>query len=693
MNTIHSLARMTLVLCLLLFICILPGCVLPTAPTPWPTRTPRPSLTPSVTSTAVPTLTPTGTPVVAALSGTAIPESGAILAVADLPHLALLAEWGLGQPQQVRWSPDGTRIAVAATSGLAIYRSADLTIERILRPGLTLRSLAYSPDGSELAAGVESGLILRWNTADGSPLPALTGGSAGSAAGSAAVPLSLAYSPDGSRLAAGGWDNRVRIWKLAEPTQPAVLDAELAPIRTIAFSADGSELYTWNHLDQMLTFEVETGKAGRKVYTGINTAGGSAAFSSQAPGAAGDSAIAVEQNTRVRVTRIADSTISFEILTGFAKPIQSIALAGDQKTVATLEEGSLRLWNGSQALAAYPLTAAPAAITMDFAPDGKSLALVGDRLSLYTAFSDKTAQPRSADLPDYQPCSPLASHLAGNVLVTAQDGGLGQYVTLQIRSLSGGEPDSVVSLSGKSANIVTLSDDLKLGALGSMDGTLTLFDVATGTVANTIKKAHSQSITAAAFSPAGDALATGSSDGTIDVWDPATGAVLKKLNLSSLAAARRDTTAPISRLTYSPDGKWLTAGAGGNTLLYSTGDWTLSKTLSGSSAVFSPAGDLLALATAKETRATVTLYALPGFQTTRSFPVQGSRFAFTPIGSLLAVSGPDLAFYRVADGTLVASLASPAPHGRIEISARGDLIVLTAWDGVVSVIGIPPQGK
>lgn len=164
---------------------VLPSSTFTPTPLPSPTATPSPSATPSLTPT------PTYLPITPALQGTAVPGSNGVISAANADRLTLLARWGLGNPNDLVYTPDGQYLIAACTTGVYFYDPADYALVRQIDTLDRALHLAVSPD-SQLLAVAGPAQVYLYQLSDLQLLNTFSGPAD-----------SLDFSPDGQVLAVG----------------------------------------------------------------------------------------------------------------------------------------------------------------------------------------------------------------------------------------------------------------------------------------------------------------------------------------------------------------------------------------------------------------------------------------------------------------------------------------------------------
>ncbi len=144
---------------------------------------------------------------------------------------------GTTQIHALAFSPDAQSGSQVLTSGgddklIRLWEcTSGKTIATLAGHIAAVRTLAYT--GQLLASGSDDNTIRLWNI-DGTEIATLT---------SHTSPVkSIAFSPDGTLLASGSWDKTIKLWEVATGKELLSLMAHRLQVTAVAFSADGTLL-------------------------------------------------------------------------------------------------------------------------------------------------------------------------------------------------------------------------------------------------------------------------------------------------------------------------------------------------------------------------------------------------------------------------------------------------------------------
>lgn len=535
----------------------------------------------------------------------------------ELPEGAT-ARLGRGSIHDLKYSMDGTRIAVATSMGIWVYDTTELNEIYLLRKNSRRMFFStFSPDSETLVSASLSGLYI-WDINTGELQRQLENDS---------LAANMNFSRDGSTFWNVNLDGSMLIWDtntwkakhefrdFLDPEQVNPWRVSINPSNFVVassndkgivsiydpFSGESKEMsklnveelvysLTFNHDGSLLAsrsnsevriLHPETAELRQKI--DIVPVGGRIEFSPDGNLIANYTYAGDMQLYDVKTGK---KYRSYDQHTAF---INTVDFSSDMRTLASAsDDGSMRIWNvfnGEQIHAIYDHFGYFRC--MDVSPDGKTVVAAGGDLnvSLWDVATGKTVNsfykvinPVNAVSFDTTGSMIAVAFISNRSIIGLWDSKTGQ----QVERLEGheGQIDSVV-----------FSPDGKMIVSGSTDNTVRIWDVKTSSVKHVLN-GHEEDVTSVDFSPDGTTIASGSTDQRIILWDANTGE-----EKHVLAGHETD----VASLSFSPDGtKIASVALSSEVFLWSVGPGELDKVIHAgksivSSVVFHHKGKVIAI--------------------------------------------------------------------------------------------------
>jgi WD40 repeat protein len=357
-------------------------------------------------------------------------------------------------------SPDDRTLASCGRDDtIRLWRVEDgKEVGQLPGPHLPPSEVLFSADGKLIVTAHSGGNVRVWDARTHQDLTRRLGHHGGV--------WSLAYSPSGNVIATAGDDALIRVWHPASGKCASELEGHRDGLKTVAFSPDGRWLASGDW--------------------------------------AGD--ICLWDAAKWRLQGRLDGTRKFLRSLSFS-PAASTLLSADADSDRLGTEGWVRFWDPTtrKELRSFRFTEG----SVRHSPDGKVLAAFGDK---ETRFLDLQTGKGIASIPADQARGCFTAD-GSRILLTAYDSD-----TVDIWDWR-----KEVCLSTFTVPLphrlpcAILSPDDRLLALGYVDGTVRLVDIATAKVLREFR-GHTDTVRALAFSPDGSTLASASQDSTALLW-------------------------------------------------------------------------------------------------------------------------------------------------------------------------------
>ena len=283
----------------------------------------------------------------------------------------------------------------------------------------------------------------------------------------------------------------------------------------------------------------------------------------------------------------AQDYVHYATLADHTHSVLSIAFSPDGSTLASGSFKEVILWDVVTGHRKSTLTHTSWARSVLFSPDGETLASGSDD-GIIRVWEVPTGIQKVYTLPSYSSGSTV------NSVVFSPDGetlASGSVDGIRMWDIGTGSLKSIFGHTDADNSItsVSFSSDGQTLASGDSDGNVCLWEIATGSLKNTLT-GHAGPIESVCFSPGGRILASGSWDGNVCLWEIATG---------SLKNTFSGNTGWVYSVSFSPDGETLASGGWSKIHLWDVGKGHLKTSVTWTvgyieSVCFSPDGRMLA---------------------------------------------------------------------------------------------------
>ncbi len=496
----------------------------------------------------------------------------------SLPEGAI-ARLGKGTLGKIRFSPDGSRLAVSSSIGIWFYDSQTGEELDLLSytDGIHPFAFAYSPDGNTIASAGTNKMIVFTGTRE-ARLPSISGNivqmrDVTTEEKRTTVSLqtqnvaSVIYAPDGNTIAtARNRDNTVYLWDAATGKSKGTLERiGKGSVQSFVYAPDGNTIATaggWeDNVGQL--WDAQTG-AHKATLTGHTNQVNSVVYSPDgniiaSGGADGTVRLWVVATGKQKAVLVRTSWIHF-LLPWLNFPVNSVAYSPDANTIAAASvDNMLRLWDTQTTKLKATLAGHTGPVdSVAYSTDGKTIATAGSWKDNTVRLWDAVTGETRAVLTGYTHISSVAYCTDGKTIATGGDYRsnalqLWDVPTRKLKTTYTEHTDGTLS------SIVYSPDGKTIAAVGLEDNTVRLWSSGTGKHKATFKPVSTKreyDISSVAYSPDGQTIAVVGGyykqhKGTVYLWHVQT----RKRKIIYEGPDY------ISTVAYSPDGRTIATGS------------------------------------------------------------------------------------------------------------------------------------
>ncbi len=487
------------------------------------------------------------------------------------------ARFGKGSIHQLKFFPDGKRLAVATSIGIWIYDVATgEALDLLTGHTAPVKSIAVSPDGKTLATGSADNTIRLWSTS--------TGEHKATCIGHKEEVRLIAFNPTGTTFVSVDDDESTRFWDVQTgKILKTTIKSDVTPTYTLAYSPDGALLFTIGYSDNNGTliesWDAQTGGHIKDVLIETDV----------------DTFITAAMSPNCKILAWADDGNSlqfYDVVTGKhirraekrSGEFKSMEFSSDGRTLiagAGIYYDKVDIWTVSTAELLNSMEHADSVNSVTYSPDEKMIA---------SGSEDGTV--KFWDAATGELIRTITGHISSEIYAVAYspDGS----------TLVCGSEDKIYTWNAQTSELlktniepncdvysIKYSPDGKLLSTTGTSRKARLWDVQTGRFLGSFRSHQHQfrhasdkvRISSVAFSPDGNILATGGTDNQVYVWE------IRKDELYLIGeklAAFTEHTKPVTSVVFSPDGKTLASSSQDKTIqLWDIDSYTHSKTLTG----------------------------------------------------------------------------------------------------------------